>query len=60
MTSLLQTVIFCGKNNIGKNNIALRGRRDDDPTNENLKGNYQALLFFRIESGVEILFYKST
>jgi len=55
MTSLLQTVIFCGKNN-----IALRGRRDDDPTNENLKGNYQALLFFRIESGVEILFYKST
>ena len=29
MSSLFKTVIFCGRNN-----IALRGRRDDDPSNE--------------------------
>ena len=38
---LFKTVIFCGRNN-----IALRGRRDDDPSNENLQGNFQALLEF--------------
>lgn len=50
MTSLFNTVIFCGKNN-----IALRGRRDDDPTNDSLKGNFQALLSFRVESGDQVL-----
>ena len=43
---MLKTIIFCGRNN-----IALRGRRDDSPTNENLQGNFQALLAFRVESG---------
>ena len=50
MKSLFKTVIFCGRNN-----IALRGRRDDDPSNENLQGNFQALLSFRIDSGDETL-----
>ena len=31
MGSLFKTVIFCGRNN-----IALKGRRDDYPSNENL------------------------
>ena len=34
LKSLFKTVIFCGKNN-----IALRGRRDDDPQNASLSGN---------------------
>ena len=46
MSSLLKTIIFCGRNN-----IALRGLRDNNPTNENLQGNFQALLAFRVESG---------
>ena len=46
MKSLLKTVILCGRNN-----FALRGRRDDDPSNESLQGNFQALLTFRIDSG---------
>ena len=50
MSSLLKTIIFCGRNN-----IPLRGRRDDDPTNESLQGNFQALLNFRIDSGDEVL-----
>ena len=50
LKSLLKTVIFCGKNN-----IALRGRRDDDPQNASLSGNFQALLEFRIDSGDQTL-----
>ena len=34
-----------------KNNIALRGPRDDDPQNASLSGNFQELLEFRIDSG---------
>ena len=45
LKSLFKTIIFCGKNN-----IALRGRRDDDPQNASLSGNFQALLEFRIDS----------
>ena len=50
LKSLFKTIIFCGKNN-----IPLRGRRDDDPTNDNLTGNFQALLEFRIDSGDQTL-----
>ena len=50
MKSLFKTVIFCERNN-----IALRGRRDDDPTNEALQGNFQALLSFRFDSGDRVL-----
>ena len=50
MSSILKTIIFCGRNN-----IPLRGRRDDDPTNESLQGYFQALLYFRIESGDQVL-----
>lgn len=50
LKSLFKTIIFCGKNN-----IALRGRRDDDPTNSSLQGNFQALLEFRIDSGDQTL-----
>ena len=46
MSSLFKTIIFCGRNN-----IALRGRRDNNPTYENLQGNFQALLAFRVDSG---------
>ncbi|KAK2558773.1 hypothetical protein P5673_018984 [Acropora cervicornis] len=46
MASLFKTVLFCGHNN-----IAFRGSRDEDPSNESLKGNFQALLYFRVESG---------
>ena len=38
-----------------RNNIALRGSRYDDPSNENLQGNFQALLAFRIDSGDQTL-----
>ena len=38
-----------------KNNIALRGRRDDDPQNASLAGNFQALLEFQIDSGDQTL-----
>ena len=41
LKSLFKTIILCGKNN-----IALRGRRDDDPQNASLSGNFQALLEF--------------
>ena len=44
--SLFKTVIFCGRNN-----IALRGRQDDDPSNKNLQENFQTLLAFRIDCG---------
>ena len=50
LKSLFKTIIFCGKNN-----IALRGRRDDDPQNASLSGNFQALLEFRIDSGDQTL-----
>ena len=50
MWSLFKTVIFCGRNN-----IALRGRRDNDPSNESLQGSFQALLYFRVDSGDQVL-----
>ena len=50
LKSLFETIIFCGKNN-----IALRGTRDDDPRNPSLSGNFQALLEFRIDSGDQTL-----
>lgn len=37
MASLFKTVLFCRRNN-----IAFRGSRDEDPSNESLKGNFQA------------------
>ena len=46
MKMKMKTVIFCGQNN-----IPLRGKRDDNPDNSNLQGNFQALLEFRIDSG---------
>ena len=46
MKSIVKTVIFCGQNN-----IPLRGKRDDNPDDSNLQGNFQALLEYRIESG---------
>ena len=51
LKSLFKTIIFCGK----KQHIALRGRRDDDPQNASLSGNFQALLEFRIDSGDQTL-----
>ena len=50
MSSLFKTVLFCDRNN-----IALRGTRDDDPSNESLQGNFQALLNFRVDSGDTVL-----
>ena len=46
MKLIVKTVIFCGQNN-----IPLRGKRDDNPDDSNLQGNFQALLEFRIDSG---------
>ena len=50
LKSLLETIIFCGKNN-----IALGGRRDNDPQNASLSGNFHALLEFRIDRGDQTL-----
>ena len=51
LKSLFKTIIFCGKDN-----IALRGPRDDDPPqNASLAGNFQALLEFQIDSGDQTL-----
>ena len=50
LKSLFKTLIFCGKNN-----IALRGPRDDDTQNASLSGNFQARLEFRIDSGDQTL-----
>ena len=50
LKSLFKTIIFCGRNN-----IALRGPRDDDLQNASLSGNFQALLEFRIDSGDQTL-----
>ena len=44
--SIVKTVIFCGQNN-----IPLRGKRDDNPDDSNLQGNFQALLDLCIDSG---------
>ena len=46
MKLIVKTVIFCGQNN-----IPLRGKRDDNPDDSNLQGNFQALLEFNIDSG---------
>ena len=50
LKSLFKTIIFCGRNN-----IALRGPRDDDPQNASLSGNFQARLEFLIASGDQTL-----
>ena len=39
----------------GRNNIALRGPRDDDPQNASLSGKFQAILEFGIDSGDQTL-----
>ena len=46
LKSLFTTIIF-----YGRNNIALRGPRDDDTQNASLSGNSRALIDFRIHSG---------
>ena len=48
---IIKTVMFCGRQN-----IALRGHRDDS-TNRDLgnSGNFKALLYFRIDSGDTVL-----
>lgn len=50
LSSLFETVILCGRNS-----IALRGHRDDGPATQSQKGNFQALLQFRVKSGDETL-----
>ena len=58
LTSIFETVLFCGRNN-----IALRGHRDnatdvekDTYTSENPShGNFRALLQFRVQAGDTIL-----
>lgn len=54
MKSVFKTVIFCGKQN-----IVLRGHRDDDAARESKKihnaGNFQQLLDFWLDSGDTIL-----
>ena len=50
LKSLFTTIIFCRRNN-----IPLRGPRDNDPQNASLSGNFQALLEFRIDSGDQTL-----
>ena len=50
LSSLFKTVILCGRNN-----IALRGHRDDGATTSNTKGNFKSLLHFRVDSGDETL-----
>ena len=48
---IIKTVVFCGRQN-----IALRGHRDDaDHLDNENPGNFQALLDFRIDSGDTIL-----
>ena len=48
MRSIIKTVVFCGHN-------VLRGARDDNPDDETLQGNFQALLAFRVDSGDKTL-----
>ena len=54
LESIVKTVMLCGKQN-----IALRGHRDDskylNSENDSNTGNFQALLDFRIDSGDKIL-----
>ena len=52
LLSILQSIIWCGKQN-----IALRGHRDDDKTLDDSQnpGNFKSLLKFRVEAGDEIL-----
>ena len=53
LKSVISTVLFCGKQN-----ISLRGHRDDSSYIENEAnnlGNFQALLDFRVESGDSVL-----
>ena len=49
MLLILKTIVFCGKQN-----IALRGRREEGSTGQN-PGNFQALLQFGIDSGDSVL-----
>lgn len=46
--SIIKTIIFCGRQN-----ISLRGHRENDPSKN--PGNFKALLDFRIESGDTVL-----
>jgi hypothetical protein len=50
MRSIIKTVVFCGHNA-----VPLRGARDDNPDDETLQGNFQALLDFRVDSGDKTL-----
>ena len=53
LTSIVKSVVFCGKQN-----IPLRGHRDDSQHLDNPKhnpGNFQKLLEFRIDAGDEVL-----
>ena len=51
ITSVVKCIHFCGKQS-----IALRGHREDSNTDERLnKGNFLALLEFRIDTGDEPL-----
>lgn len=52
LMSILKCVVFCGKQN-----IALRGHRDDKKSTESgcNPGNFRALLKFPVESGDTIL-----
>lgn len=51
LQSIVKTVVLCGKQN-----IALRGHRDDATSDPDCNpGNFQALLHFRVDAGDEIL-----
>ena len=51
LSPIVKTVVFCGRQN-----IPLRGHRDDSAHYENSEcGNFQALLDFRVESGDKVL-----
>lgn len=50
LSSLFKTIIACGQNN-----IPLRRRRDDDPSDLTLQGNFQTLFAIRVDSGDKIL-----
>ena len=53
LTSIVKCVVFCGKQN-----IPLRGHRDDERwlgSSSHNPGNFQSLLDFRVESGDEVL-----
>ena len=52
LISIIKTVAFCGRQN-----ISFRGHRDDETLEETTwnKGNFRALLDFRIDSGDTVL-----